>query len=86
MNWRAAATRLAPGFPVLLAAGGILVGAQAAPLAKVPLGLPGMPATARTPPALADLGRKLFFDRRLSFNGTMSCAMCQSLRATRWNT
>ena len=22
------------------------------------------------------LGRKLFFDRRLSFNGTMSCAMC----------
>lgn len=23
-----------------------------------------------------ELGRKLFFDRRLSFNGTMSCAMC----------
>ncbi|MEO8163761.1 MAG: cytochrome c peroxidase, partial [Betaproteobacteria bacterium] len=23
-----------------------------------------------------ELGRKLFFDRRLSSNGTMSCAMC----------
>ena len=23
-----------------------------------------------------DLGRKLFFDRRLSFNGTLSCGMC----------
>ena len=76
MNWRTAAARLAPGFLVLLAAGGMLVGAQAAPPAKVPLGLPGLPASARTSPALADLGRKLFFDRRLSFNGTMSCAMC----------
>lgn len=30
------------------------------------------------PPTLAKivLGRKLFFDRRLSLNGTMSCAMC----------
>lgn len=27
-------------------------------------------------PQRIDLGRKLFFDRRLSFNGTMSCAMC----------
>lgn len=26
--------------------------------------------------ARVELGRKLFFDRRLSFNGTMSCAMC----------
>ena len=75
MNWRMVAARLALGLPALLAAG-ILVRAQAAPPAKVPLGLPGLPASARTPPALADLGRKLFFDRRLSFNGTMSCAMC----------
>lgn len=37
------------------------------------LGLPPMPAPA---PALADLGRQLFFDRRLSINGTLSCAMC----------
>lgn len=27
-------------------------------------------------PGRIALGRKLFFDRRLSFNGTMSCAMC----------
>ena len=26
--------------------------------------------------AKIDLGRKLFFDRRLSFNRTLSCAMC----------
>ena len=26
--------------------------------------------------ARIELGRRLFFDRRLSFNGTMSCAMC----------
>ena len=76
MNWRVAVARIASGFLVLFAAEGILVGAQAAPPAKVPLGLPGLPASARTPPALAELGRKLFFDRRLSFNGTMSCAMC----------
>jgi cytochrome c peroxidase len=43
-----------------------------------PLGLPAMevppdnPLTAQK----AALGRKLFFDRRLSPNGTMSCAMC----------
>jgi len=43
-----------------------------------PLGLPAMevppdnPLTARK----VALGRKLFFDRRLSPNGTMSCAMC----------
>lgn len=76
VNWRATAARLALGFSGLLAAAGFLVGAQAAPPAKVPLGLPGLPASVRTAPGLADLGRKLFFDRRLSFNGTMSCAMC----------
>ena len=41
-------------------------------------GLPPLPAPSD---GVADrdrieLGRKLFFDRRLSFNGTMSCAMC----------
>jgi cytochrome c peroxidase len=43
-----------------------------------PLGLPPAPIAADNPPS-ADkvaLGRKLFFDRRLSPNGTMSCAMC----------
>ena len=37
------------------------------------LGLPAL----RSPPATqVALGRKLFFDRRLSINGTLSCAMC----------
>jgi cytochrome c peroxidase len=43
-----------------------------------PLGLPVVPVPADNPvtPAKVELGRKLFFDRRLSHNGTMSCAMC----------
>ncbi len=45
------------------------------------LGLPSLvlPARASLQPdriALSALGQKLFFDRRLSFNGTMSCSMC----------
>lgn len=45
---------------------------------RAPLGLPAVPFPADNPPTAAkvELGRKLFFDRRLSFNGTMSCAMC----------
>jgi cytochrome c peroxidase len=41
-------------------------------------GLPplALPADVVVEPARVELGRKLFFDRRLSFNGTMSCAMC----------
>ena len=35
-----------------------------------------LPLDVRTDPPRVELGRKLFFDRRLSFNGTMSCAMC----------
>jgi cytochrome c peroxidase len=38
-------------------------------------GLPPPPATPDNPQRI-ELGRKLYFDRRLSFNGTMSCAMC----------
>ena len=43
-----------------------------------PLGLPPVPHPADNPPTRAkiELGRKLFFDRRLSINRTMSCAMC----------
>jgi len=43
-----------------------------------PLGLPPAPAPRDNPPTREKiaLGRKLFFDRRLSFNGTMSCGMC----------
>ncbi|WP_083200348.1 cytochrome-c peroxidase [Thauera phenolivorans] len=50
-----------------------------APLAiDAPLGLPAVPFPPHNPPTAAkvELGRKLFFDRRLSFNGAMSCAMC----------
>jgi len=55
---------------------------QAADLLTVlempPLGLPPVPVP-RDNPVTADkvrLGRKLFFDRRLSANNTVSCAMC----------
>jgi len=43
-----------------------------------PLGLPPVPVPADNPPTAAKirLGRKLFLDRRLSANGTLSCAMC----------
>lgn len=39
-----------------------------------PLGLPPLPVSLS--PAEVDLGRELFFDRRLSINETLSCAMC----------
>ena len=39
-----------------------------------PLGLPAVPS--HLDPAEIDLGRQLFFDRRLSKNETLSCAMC----------
>lgn len=42
------------------------------------LGLPDTPHPADNPPTVEKitLGRKLFFDHRLSINQTMSCAMC----------
>ncbi len=45
---------------------------------RPPLGLPPLPVPDdnRLTEAKIDLGRKLFFDRRLSLNGTISCAMC----------
>ncbi|MBL8847459.1 MAG: c-type cytochrome [Hyphomicrobium zavarzinii] len=42
----------------------------------VPLGLPPLEAHQRPVKAQVELGRKLFFDRRLAFNNTNSCAMC----------
>ena len=53
-------------------------GADAPLTIRAPLGLPAVPFPPHNPPTAAkvELGRKLFFDRRLSFNGTMSCAMC----------
>lgn len=45
---------------------------------KPPLGLPIIPIPADNKPTAAKiaLGRKLFFDRRLSLNNTFSCAIC----------
>ncbi|HEY0877772.1 MAG TPA: cytochrome c peroxidase, partial [Zeimonas sp.] len=50
----------------------------ATPTDAPPLGLPSLrlPGDVVLDPARIALGRKLFFDRRLSANGTMSCAMC----------
>lgn len=47
-------------------------------LAKPPLGLPAIPVPRDNPISAhkVQLGRKLFFDRRLSANKTVSCAMC----------
>ncbi len=46
--------------------------------AVVPLGLPPLPVPTTNPqtPEKIKLGQSLFFDRRLSPNDTMSCAMC----------
>ena len=47
-------------------------------VASPPLGLPALVVPENNPVTEAKiaLGRKLFFDRRLSFNRTLSCAMC----------
>jgi cytochrome c peroxidase len=48
------------------------------PSSQPPLGLPPIPVPADNPltPEKIELGRLLFFDRRLSHNNTISCAMC----------
>jgi len=45
---------------------------------QIPLGLPALPVPSdnRLTAAKISLGRKLFYDRRLSLNNTVSCAMC----------
>lgn len=67
-----AATLAAP------AAADVLPAADVALEIRAPLGLPAVPFPPHNPPTAGkvELGRKLFFDRRISFNGTMSCAMC----------
>ena len=44
----------------------------------LPLGLPAIPVPGNNPLTASkiSLGRKLFYDRRLSFNNTVSCALC----------
>ncbi len=45
---------------------------------QIPLGLPPLPVPQNNPITTAKiaLGRKLFYDRRLSLNNTFSCAIC----------
>ena len=57
---------------VLVAVSSVCVDVHAA---DPPLGLPALSAPPATQ-ASVDLGRRLFYDRRLSFNGTLSCGMC----------
>ncbi|MBG0796165.1 c-type cytochrome [Methylocystis sp. L43] len=54
----------------------VYVGGAAAEDIQSPLGLPPVPAKVAGTPAMRRLGEKLFFDRSLSANGTLSCAMC----------
>ena len=67
---------LALGLSLLLSATATIA---ATPVAlPSPLGLPPVPIPAANPLTREkiDLGRRLFMDRRLSHNNTMSCAMC----------
>lgn len=59
-------------------ASGAAPAAQEAVRIAAPLGLPAVPVPPDHPLTRArlDLGRKLFMDRRLSPNDTMSCGMC----------
>jgi cytochrome c peroxidase len=66
---------LLPAACALLAQAVLLAAAQLVAADPVRLGLPALVAPQDTP-ARAELGRKLFMDRRLSRNGTMSCGMC----------
>jgi cytochrome c peroxidase len=54
----------------------MLLGAACADELKSPLGLPPVPAAMAGTAQMRSLGEKLFFDRSLSANGTLSCAMC----------
>ncbi len=67
------------GVLLLLACSSASLAADSASPATLPLGLPPLPSPpADNPPTREKiaLGRRLFFDRRLSPNDTMSCAMC----------
>ena len=80
VGWRGRAGMLAIAGVIAVAA---LAGShrRAAPVGDTPPGAFGLPPLALPSDVLLDpqrveLGSLLFFDRRLSFNGTMSCAMC----------
>ncbi|HEY8162167.1 MAG TPA: cytochrome c peroxidase [Methylocystis sp.] len=63
---------LSASFAGLLTAAGVAKAEEA----HHPLGLPPAPAAVTGSPAMQKLGERLFFDRSLSANGTLSCAMC----------
>ena len=69
---RFAGLRPFPAFALLLAAAAC--GRQ--PSVEVTLGLPVMQRPADWSPARAELGKQLFFDPRLSSDGSMSCSTC----------
>lgn len=58
------------------AAGGPVRSDLAQSMETPPLGLPPAKPPRPLTQASIDLGRRLFFDRRLSFNQTLSCGMC----------
>ncbi|MFY9658520.1 MAG: cytochrome c peroxidase [Methylocystis sp.] len=63
-------------FALLVISLSALLGAARADEITAPLGLPQVPAETAGTPQMRRLGEKLFFDRSLSANGTLSCAMC----------
>jgi cytochrome c peroxidase len=65
---------------LVLSAALVLLTAASTPLPPgFPPPVPGADGT-RTAPAQAELGRRLFYDRRLSGNGTQSCGTCHEQR------
>ncbi|MBI3249269.1 MAG: methylamine utilization protein MauG [Deltaproteobacteria bacterium] len=70
---------LLAGIFLLLVCTSTLRAADSAASPPLPLGLPPLPPPPADNPPTPEkvaLGRRLFFDRRLSPNDTMSCAMC----------
>ena len=63
-------------FALILNSLSALMSAAHADEIGAPLGLPPVPAVTTGTPQMRSLGEKLFFDRSLSANGTLSCAMC----------